>query len=178
MASLKPLWPKGWEAPLVWLDAHVALLRASIETGMSARQTARIFTANFPEAPRTASALIGKASRMGLRFHSDVSGVRQYNRSVTATAQKVKTIAKTRAKKLAPLALLIPVAGPLGCSILELRTFSCRWPIAGDGFETVYCGAPGLPYCPDHTKRSIAKRPPSKHGPRYSISPGGVRVQG
>ena len=53
-------------------------------------------------------------------------------------------------------------AADVGCSILELTSYSCRWPISADPTspDFRYCGSPklrGVSYCPHHAKIAYGK---------------------
>jgi hypothetical protein len=46
-------------------------------------------------------------------------------------------------------------------SLMQLAARDCRWPVAGEGADTRYCGNPRLgksSYCLTHFKMSIARR--------------------
>lgn len=44
-------------------------------------------------------------------------------------------------------------------TLLNLTTRNCRWPVGGDGADTLFCGAPKLlgSYCSTHAMRAIGR---------------------
>jgi hypothetical protein len=54
---------------------------------------------------------------------------------------------------------------PLTCEpvdLLALKPHSCKWPVSGEGADTLFCSAPSpdAVYCQRHAKRAYQKTPP------------------
>ena len=154
---------------LQWTDERVELLKKLWNDGLSASQIANEL------GQVTRNAVIGKVHRLGLsgRAKSPSSAApqprkarpaqhmmrvtRPVSRGNTALAQAFEVEVE-----VAPLPAIDNVV-PMGerCTIMELKEYSCRWPIGEPGKDDFrYCGArssTGLPYCAYHSR--IAYQP-------------------
>jgi hypothetical protein len=71
--------------------------------------------------------------------------------------------------------------------MLDLGAFDCRWPVKGEGADTMFCAEPTLksPYCPTHFARAYHRAPPTKEqrqaareAPKGLSAPAGRRPRG
>lgn len=161
---------------LQWTDERVELLKKLWNDGLSASQIAGELGGV------TRNAVIGKVHRLGLsgRVKSPSAAAprpraKPARREPTAPqrpqapASRGNTALKPRAlpEVIADLAVerepLPDNVVPMGerCTIMELKEYSCRWPIGDPGKDDFrYCGArgsTGVPYCPYHSR--IAYQP-------------------
>jgi GcrA cell cycle regulator len=160
---------------LQWTDDRVELLKKLWNDGLSASQIAGEL------GQVTRNAVIGKVHRLGLsgRAKAPSSSAPRVRKPPRATpsapprpsmpASRSNLAFKPRpapdlmpAVDLAPLPEIDNVV-PMGerCTIMELKEYSCRWPIGEPGTEEFrYCGArsgTGIPYCGYHAR--IAYQP-------------------
>lgn len=153
-----------------WTDERVERLKKLWEDGLSASQIAAELGGV------TRNAVIGKVHRIGLSGRakpasSPAPRARKPTRPSSpqrphAPAFRGNTALKPRATPdldidLAPEADALPFVDnvvPLGdrCTIMELKEYSCRWPVGDPGKEEFrYCGArseTGKPYCVYHCR--------------------------
>lgn len=160
---------------LQWTDERVELLKKLWNDGLSASQIAGELGSV------TRNAVIGKVHRLGLSGRakapsSSTPRPRKPARAAPSAPPRPSMPASRGNLALKPHAL--PVASPdldlaplpeidnvvpMGerCTIMELKEYSCRWPIGDPGKEDFrYCGArssTGLPYCAYHCR--IAYQP-------------------
>ena len=148
--------------PNNWTTERVALLDRLISRGFSAGQIAEELGGI------TRSAVIGKARRLGIGFcATNPSG-----RPKSGRKPRKHPFVERKPPSRRPWAIprpeitpgspatepdvitelpLEPVANPV--TLLELTEFTCRWPVAGEPVNMLFCGAipaPGAPYCAGH----------------------------
>lgn len=112
----------------------------------------------------TRNAAIGKAGRMGIPRHKRVvtststvkrKRVTRVARNVNGHALKIVEIMETAD----PMEL--PPTEPVNpTKLLDLALGQCRWPCAGEGLETIFCGGEvvkGLSYCGGHCRLAYQK---------------------
>lgn len=150
-----------------WTDTRVALAKAMWGRGESGDTIATELNKNLTladTAPVTRNAVIGKMHRAGM----GPIGGKNPHRPVPSTHPVVP-------KRVAPSALPRPSSPPpglgealafaraQGCTLLDLRNGSCRWPIGMPGTPNFhFCGgkAPGIdakePYCGYHSRMAYA----------------------
>lgn len=141
-----------------WTSERVEQLKSCFNAGLSCSQIAH-------EIGVSRNAVIGKMNRLGLSRPKDlIAGLPKRERAAKSLRAKAwrprpwdgaaaeGTILIAESSE--PSAEAIP-GGP-GCSLLELRHGTCRWPIGRPGDEHfTYCGhaaIEGLPYCPGHAR--------------------------
>lgn len=144
-----------------WSPENSNRLREMVTAGLSAGQAALAFRCGLSR-----NAVLGRAWRMGLVFGA-------HRASVPAKAKRAVMFGPPRPPKAprpppkpAPTPREIAAAwvGPrVPLTLMELRPFTCRFPIAvpeDRGENTLFCGdvtlTPGEPYCAHH--RAIAWR--------------------
>lgn len=145
---------------VTWSEPRVERLRRLIAERQSSGSIARTLSKEFGQGV-SRCAIIGKAHRLKL----------QLNGKTTKPKDGAKPVRKPRQRK--PRIVLPPPPPPppepvepssLRCSLLELTSTSCRWPI-GDPQrkDFCFCGAPApeRPYCAEHTKRAFSVNPRS-----------------
>jgi GcrA cell cycle regulator len=107
----------------------------------------------------TRSAAIGKLFRLGLR-----RGPKQ-NKAVKASNAK----GAIRPKRQEPKLVVLPLrpkpqpkpevfAKPI--ALIDLKSHHCRWPVAGAGATTLFCGGDahaGRPYCAAHCRMAYQR---------------------
>lgn len=160
---------------LQWTDERVELLKKLWNDGLSASQIANEL------GQVTRNAVIGKVHRLGLSGRakapsSTAPRARKPARSAPSApprpsmpASRSNLAFKPRpAAEIMPEVEVAPLPAidnvvPMGerCTIMELKEYSCRWPIGEPGKDDFrYCGArssTGLPYCAYHSR--IAYQP-------------------
>lgn len=160
---------------LQWTDDRVELLKKLWNDGLSASQIANEL------GQVTRNAVIGKVHRLGLsgRAKAPASTAPRARKPTRAapSAPPRPSLPSTRSNlafkpRPAPEALPVVEAAPRAevdnvvpmgerCTIMELKEFSCRWPIGEPGKDDFrYCGArsgAGIPYCTYHSR--IAYQP-------------------
>jgi GcrA cell cycle regulator len=154
---------------VTWDSERVEELKRHFNAGLTCSQIAR-------EIGVTRNAVIGKMNRLGLSRPKDVITAQQEHRRA-ARLSRQKPPRPWRPKRLdifeqremladaypaAPQrAEEVPIANGCGCTLLELGSEKCRWPVGNPGVADFrFCGnAPvdGLPYCLGHAR--IAYRP-------------------
>ncbi|MFN3855391.1 MAG: GcrA family cell cycle regulator [Phreatobacter sp.] len=160
---------------LQWTDERVEILKKLWNDGLSASQIASELGSV------TRNAVIGKVHRLGLSGRAKpTSTATPRTRKAPRTAPSAPPRPSMPASRSnlafkprpAPVALPQVEAAPLPetdnvvpmgerCTIMELKDYSCRWPIGDPGKEDFrYCGArsaTGVPYCTYHSR--IAYQP-------------------
>jgi GcrA cell cycle regulator len=128
-----------------WTVERVDRLRALLADGLSTSQIANELGGI------TRNAVIGKAARMGIGFCVIFGKPKQGPKP----RDRVRTVWRPKPPKLKPVAATDlppePVANPV--TLLELTEFTCRWPVAGEPADMLFCGAlpaEGKVYCPKH----------------------------
>lgn len=160
------------ESPNAWSDERTERLKDMWAAGRSASQIA----SNLGGITR--NAVIGKVHRLGLSGRVTISRMKSLQpRCTPAEYQRAKHRAQTRAatsqtaakKRKAMLDNLfrsepLPPAHEIDVpriALMDLEPNHCRWP-AGDPVQG-FCGCntvPGLSYCLDHARRSMATTQP------------------
>ncbi|WP_439575762.1 GcrA family cell cycle regulator [Phreatobacter sp.] len=160
---------------LQWTDERVELLKKLWNDGLSASQIAGELGSV------TRNAVIGKVHRLGLSGRakptaSTAPRARKTTRAAPSAPPRPSMPASRSnlAFKPRPAPMLLPQVEaarpaeidnvvPMGerCTIMELKEYSCRWPIGDPGKDDFrYCGArsgSGIPYCSYHAR--IAYQP-------------------
>ena len=67
-----------------------------------------------------------------------------------------------------------PSPGKQPKTLIELEPCMCRWPVSGQGADTLFCSAlverEGAPYCPGHASLSANERQPAAPRDLYDPS--------
>jgi len=159
-----------------WTDGYIALLKEGIASHYSAGRVAELLS-NLSGATITRSAVLGKASRLGIQFESDKSGwiprtrstyVPKQARAPRKPRQPRERVTQKRSKVSLPPEPLpetslddLAIPSEQRRQLMDLDAHCCRWPVGDprdEGF--FYCGAPeadiyaGRPYCKAHTWRA------------------------
>ena len=145
-----------------WTVERIELLKRHFEAGLSCREIAA-------DIGVSRNAVIGKLSRLNLTRGRSVDERRLQDR--TSAPRAPKAVPRLQFEMLATIygEADAPVAtGPIDeanrCSLMELREYSCRWPISTPGAEDFrFCGnaaQDGQPYCTGHSR--LAYRPNSR----------------
>ncbi len=136
-----------------WTDQNIALLRKLVEDGASATEAGIRLGCSR-------SAAMGKASRLGLVFHSKGRG---HPASTKIRAPKIK-VPETETVS----AEIVSVPVPLGIPLEALTETTCRWPLGHPTEETFgFCGNDSpinSPYCNFHHRIAYTPRNTSAHG--------------
>jgi GcrA cell cycle regulator len=146
--------------PPTWTPDRIAQLKRLFDAGLTCSQIAR-------EIDVTRNAVIGKLSRLGLNRPKNDSGYRRTTtpRAVPTRQTQVRLLrqmhTEMEAAELGASAVDEPVSEARRCSLLELNSESCRWPLGRPGTDDfAFCGnAPvgGLPYCPGHARMAYRR---------------------
>jgi GcrA cell cycle regulator len=146
-----------------WTAERIELLKSRFEAGLSCREIAG-------EIGVSRNAVIGKLSRLSLV--SEKSGdAPQSTRKDAARGPRRKSVPRLQHQMLEalygepqPEADDAPIHNGHCCSLLELTTDRCRWPIGTPGAaDFCFCGnmpIEGLPYCAGHSR--LAYQPGSR----------------
>lgn len=147
-----------------WTEERVQQLIVCVNDKMSARETAIILHGNRNQ-------MIGKAKRLGYRFHSAGDVLERRAKPKSNGRQVPVNIRNTRDRSRGPDPqapdpvpeptiddLSIPMAQRK--TLLDLTNHTCRWPV-GDSKDPdfFFCGAeplPEKPYCAAHNARAFA----------------------
>lgn len=158
-----------------WTDERIETLKTLYGDGLSASQIGA-------ELGCTRNAVIGKVHRIGLRRRGrPVAVSRPQPRHKPQRRAPIKQGAIVRAPQqpyVEPTPIedsAIPTAQH--CSLLELTSKTCRWPIGDPGKpDFFFCGGPadnnlGLPYCSYHSR--AAYQPATvRRAPKYEYAYG------
>jgi GcrA cell cycle regulator len=136
-----------------WTPERVELLKTMHAEGASGGEMARALEI-------TRNAVIGKSHRLGLFVFRTVNGQRA--RTGVVAKRKSGKGGKSMKSENVTDAETRPTNDPVG--IVKLEHWHCRWPVDGEGAETLYCGAAktnGSSYCGFHWRkaRGPAMRP-------------------
>ena len=139
-----------------WTAEEDALLVKCINEGLSARKTAEVIF------NRNKNMVIGRAARLGIRFHSGKNGNPPKVRIRTLRGGNMKTPAKYETHPCIDLAEPPPATA---VAIWELNMHHCRWSCGdpSDHETHRYCGAwkeAEASYCKVHAKIVYLPRPP------------------
>ena len=135
-----------------WTAERVELLQRGFQAGLSCRDIAR-------DIGVSRNAVIGKISRLGLsRPKLARAGGGERNCGVKARRSSIFSqrhiLTALRADPLP--ADDVPIHNGHCCSLLELSSENCRWPIGYPGaIDFRFCGnqpVKGLPYCAGHAR--------------------------
>lgn len=148
---------------LTWTTERLERLKRGFEAGLSCREIAA-------DIGVSRNAVIGKLSRLNL--------TREQSADARPPARKDATEGKRRESRprqqyrllqalyagTPPDACDDPIPNAHCCSLMELDTARCRWPINAPGdADFCFCGntpVAGLPYCPGHSR--LAYQPSSR----------------
>jgi GcrA cell cycle regulator len=148
---------------LTWTTERLERLKRGFEAGLSCREIAA-------DIGVSRNAVIGKLSRLNLT--RDQSGdARPPARKDTAEGKRRESRPRQQYRLLQalyagppPETRDEPIANAHCCSLMELDTARCRWPINAPGdADFCFCGntpVAGLPYCPGHSR--LAYQPGSR----------------
>jgi GcrA cell cycle regulator len=137
-----------------WTNERVEALKIHFQAGLSCREIA-------VEIGVSRNAVIGKISRLNLI--RDKGGIIRSVRKEPAAnprprgAQRLRQIL-LRSFPPPPEAQTVeePIHNGHTCSLFELSSETCRWPISTPGHEDFcFCGntpLDGMPYCPGHSR--------------------------
>lgn len=88
-------------------------------------------------------------------------------RTASATSERMDVTVVGDESGTLILPTITPVSSPV--ALLDLTSTTCRWPVDGDGAETLFCGAhcePTDPYCPNHSRVACQPRKENRHAAR------------
>jgi GcrA cell cycle regulator len=146
-----------------WTAERIELLKSRFEAGLSCREIAG-------EIGVSRNAVIGKLSRLSLVSEKSGDAPRS-TRKDDARGPRRKSVPRLQHQMLKalygepqPAADDAPIHNGHCCSLHELTTERCRWPIGIPGApDFCFCGnmpIEGLPYCAGHSR--LAYRPGSR----------------
>lgn len=135
-----------------WTEEEEEILRRMWGEGASATAIANALE------NRTRNAVLGKADRLHLPTRS--------NKSREAPKARKRAMPKTpfmfgsgRKKGYRPVMNRADAPVPLeGITVLTMQGIHCKWPVAGEGQQTLFCGhgrESGKPYCRYHVRLSL-----------------------
>ena len=145
----------------LWTDEAVERLRTLLGEGLTASQAAKVLSDECRQ-PCSRSAVIGKASRMGIAFTAGKKGGRHAQATPKPAVRRLTAVSVAPVADLRPVPLFPPRA-PLvsepptgGVAFLERKSSECAWPLWPDTGHTPLdekrvCGAAvetGQSYCP------------------------------
>lgn len=137
-----------------WTNERVEALKIHFQAGLSCREIAA-------EIGVSRNAVIGKISRLNL-IRDKAGAIRAVRKEPAANprprgAQRLRQIL-LKSFPPQPEAQVIdePIHNGHTCSLFELSSETCRWPISTPGHEDFcFCGntpLDGMPYCPGHSR--------------------------
>lgn len=145
----------------LWTAEREAALRKAVAQKLTGGQITDILNAQFG-LRLSRNAVIGKCGRLGIRLAGKSKGGAGL---VTTTGKR--NAPPLLAKPAPPRPLPVAPAPLTAEDIAELRTLltlpggACRWPLAGEGKMTQFCGqeqaADDAPYCAWHMLRAVSK---------------------
>jgi len=137
-----------------WTNERVEALKIHFQAGLSCREIAA-------EIGVSRNAVIGKISRLNL-IRDKAGAIRTVRKEAAANprprgAQRLRQILlKSFPTPPEAPAIEEPIHNGHTCSLFELSSETCRWPISTPGHEDFcFCGNPpleGMPYCPGHSR--------------------------
>lgn len=151
-----------------WTEERIAVLTRLYANGLSSSQIAKQLGGV------SRNAVIGKIHRLGL------SNALRQTASAPPTPRPPKPPPKPKAVRMPPTpdGPSVPTQEPTegAKTLLDLERHECRWAVAGDGAETLFCCKPvwwksgeATPWCPTHYRRAydLTKRlqPPNVYDP-------------
>ena len=142
--------------PQTWTDERLELLKSGFAAGLSCREIAATIGVSR-------NAVIGKISRLNLKRDKDrVVRTGRPARSIDGEARPRgaprlrQILLKAYPATLEARRADEPIHNGHTCSLLELGSDTCRWPISTPGADDFcFCGTPpigGLPYCAGHSR--------------------------
>lgn len=161
-----------------WTDDRVANLKTLWADGLSCEQIARRLGGGLSR-----NAVIGKAGRLNLPPRSGLA--RKLAQEIAGRAPARQTPSR-RPPRTSPAVVVVARDGPAAAPVVRISIAgavsdslrltigdpsfrACRWPIEGDGADTVFCCAPrreGRIYCDAHHDTAhSAPRPPVVNRP-------------
>ena len=146
---------------LVWTEEVTDRLKVLWDEGHSASEIAAVI---FHETQRlfTRNAVLGRVHRLGLAGRrKEPLNSRQRAKSQPQPQPQHKTVVRRCGFGFALREFPVdppdnPREEPVAkhnCSLMQLTKNTCRWPVRGEGVETVFCGSQsvtGSPYCVSH----------------------------
>jgi GcrA cell cycle regulator len=137
-----------------WTTDRVELLKSHFDAGLSCREIAAAIGVSR-------NAVIGKISR--LKLARDKGGIARPAEQDGAQRRRPRGGRKLRQIMLKGLSgepqvytVEEPIHNGHTCSLMELSSTTCRWPISAPGLvDFCFCGNPpieGLPYCAGHSR--------------------------
>jgi GcrA cell cycle regulator len=129
-----------------WTHERIAELRTRWNDGQTSTEISQTMGA------MSRNAIIGKARRLGLPFRisfGDQSAKGRHGKNRNKHGRKMRILASPPLVEDPP-----PISSKLK-KIWHLRTGDCRWPMIGEGTETLFCAAPaivGQAYCAAHCR--------------------------
>jgi GcrA cell cycle regulator len=137
-----------------WTNERVEALKIHFQAGLSCREIAA-------EIGVSRNAVIGKISRLNL-IRDKESFPRSVKKELAATprpraAQRLRQILlKSFPRPCEAQAIEEPIHNGHTCSLFELSSETCRWPISTPGQQDFcFCGntpLDGMPYCAGHSR--------------------------
>lgn len=137
-----------------WTTDRIEALKVHFHAGLSCREIAN-------EIGVSRNAVIGKISRLALVRDKD--GMQRATRKPAASTPRARGAQRLRQMLMRsfpaapePEATDQPIHNGHTCSLFELSSDTCRWPISTPGqADFCFCGntpIEGLPYCPGHSR--------------------------
>ena len=151
-----------------WSEADVAKLRVMAAKGMTSREIANELGEGF-----TRNSVIGKTQRMGIWLGKAKPAAPELEPEPIAEEPVVATIHYLKPKtpfRQPPVEVQKPTGNQV--FLMALTPNMCRFPVSGDGANTLFCGDPteSGSWCPDHRKRVFVPKPGVKrHGEEVKV---------
>lgn len=139
-----------------WTDDRIEHLRVLAADGLSASAIAAGLGGGMSR-----NAVIGKLHRLGLAPTGRTVAAKPGRPKVTKTRRHPFNQPRALALALetaAPIIELPPDQSPDACTIIQLTSESCRWPLGEPSPDMLYCGSqkwPGSSYCARHARLSV-----------------------